>query len=192
MLTCNRNCSLSVIQQIIQLLFRLKSQWDGQGFEHRAVVSESSLSRELSAGEVVGPAFDEQIKRSAGTLAFTLPFSSLWIRKGLFRWCLFVCLFLTNKSRSLQARSSVWWGNESPRGCIIPSNILLPLSAWFVCFIFVWLYNSTKPSSSVQQENLASVTLFINLSTLPPACHLSPRESRTLSQLSDMTENFWT
>lgn len=50
---------------------------DGQGFEHRAVVSESSLSRELSAGEVVGPAFDEQIKRSAGTLAFTLPLSSL-------------------------------------------------------------------------------------------------------------------
>lgn len=50
---------------------------DGQGFEHRAAVSESSLSRELSAGEVVGPVFDEQIKRSAGTLAFTLPLSSL-------------------------------------------------------------------------------------------------------------------
>lgn len=50
---------------------------DGQGFEHRAVVSESSLSRELSAGEVVGPAFDEQIKRSAGTLAFTLPFPAI-------------------------------------------------------------------------------------------------------------------
>lgn len=74
MLTCNRHCSLSVIQTVgVQTEVTV----DGQGFEHRAAVIESSLTRELSAGEVVRPAFDEQIKRSAGTLAFTLPLSSL-------------------------------------------------------------------------------------------------------------------
>lgn len=77
MSTCNRHCSVSVIQTDYSVAVQTEVTVDGQGFEHRAAVSESSLSRELSAREVVGPAFDEQIKRSAGTLAFTLPLSSL-------------------------------------------------------------------------------------------------------------------
>lgn len=39
--------------------------------------SASHVEAELSAGEVLKTAFDEQIKRRAGTLAFSLPRSSL-------------------------------------------------------------------------------------------------------------------
>lgn len=140
-----------LFKQIIQLLFRLKSQrmdW----VLNRATVSESSLSIELSAGEVVRPAFDEQIKRSAGTLAFTLPSFQPLNQEGTFQMmpvCLSVFFGQTNPALCKPCYS-VWWGNESPRGCIIPFPIFLPLLALFVCSVFVWLYNSTKPSFSVQ------------------------------------------
>lgn len=164
---------------------------DGQGFEHRAVVSESSLSRELSAGEVVGPAFDEQIKRSAGTLAFTLPLSSLWIREGTFQM-MPVCLSFFDKQIQLSA---------SPLFCLMrkwkPKRVhysfqyfchyRLCLSVLSLCGCIIQPNPRPLFSRRIWQRDS-----FHNLSTLPPACHLSPRESRTLSQLSDMTENFWT
>lgn len=105
--------------------------------------SASHVEAELSAGEVLRTAFDEQIKRGAGTLAFSLPRSSLWIGRGLFRLLLFVCLFLFFGKQTSSSRAfSVWWGNERTERVrwreksIIPSNISAT-----VCFCLSVFYH---------------------------------------------------
>lgn len=103
MLTCNRHSGLSVVQTDYSVAVQTEVTADGLGFEHRAAVSESSLSIELSAGEVVRPAFDEQIKRSAGTLAFTLPSFQPLNQEGTFQM-MPVCL-------------SVFFGQTNPALC---------------------------------------------------------------------------
>lgn len=165
--------------------------------------SASHVEAELSAGEVLRTAFDEQIKRRAGTLAFSLPRSSLWIRRGLFRLRLFVCLFsFFDKQTSSFPAPSVWWGNErtgrvrwSEEGEEREHYSLKYFCHYVLLFVCVLSLsgriNQPFPRPRFSRR-IWRRDCSHNLSASPVACHPSARESTNLSPLSDMSENFWT
>lgn len=63
--------------------------------------------------------------------------------------CLFVSIFWQTNPALCEPATLFDEKMKAQEGALLPPKFL-PLSALFFCFIFVWLYNSTKPSSSVQ------------------------------------------